>query len=210
MERSEDFKTGLVRVAFSRDLFTPKEKANSAKKQYGCTLLIPKGPGVLAPYEKAIIEAGRKEHGEKFEQKFKDGLIKSPLLDGDGKQGMNKKTGERHPGYAGHWFIRPTSGEGFPPKVVDKRVMPIVNADFPDGLYSGCYVFAVINAYTWYNQENGHGISFGISMVQKAKDGEKLGGGGGADVEKWAEVIEDEGEAPAETKSGSGAGGLFS
>ena len=69
--------------------------------------------------------------------------------------------------------------------------------------------WSVVNAFTWENKENGKGISFGVSMIQKAKDGERLGGGGGVDVDKWAEKIDDEGEAPAETKTGQGAGGLF-
>ena len=75
-------------------------------------------------------------------------------------------------------------------------------------MYSGCYVYAVVNAFTWENKEKGKGISFGLSMAQFVKDGENLGGGG-ADPEEFFEVIPDTGDAPASTKSGAGAGGLF-
>ena len=76
-------------------------------------------------------------------------------------------------------------------------------------LYSGCFGYAVVNAFTWENKENGKGITFGISMFQKAKDGESLGGGGGGNPDEFFEKIADEGDAPAETKTGAGAGGLF-
>jgi hypothetical protein len=205
MARSEDFKTPLVRFSFVQHLFEVQVKKNGSK-QWNCTLLIPKGIDISA-FEKAIVEAGEREWGDKFVAMVKNGLIKNPLLDGDGPQGIHKETGERHAGYAGHLFIRPTSGENYRPKLVNQKVLPITSQD---ELYSGCYGYAVLNAYAWTNDEGGKGVSFGMSMIQKAKDGERLGGGGGVDVDKWAEKIDDEGDAPAATKSGAGAGGLFS
>ncbi len=202
--RSADFKTPLVRLSFTNDLFEPRAKDNGGK-QYGCTLLIPKNTD-LKPFQDAMLEAAQAEWGDKAIQWAKDGLIKNPLLDGDGKQGLSKKTGERHEGYAGNWFIRCTSGEKFKPKVVDKNRNLIVEAaDCPSGYYG----YAVISAYTWENKENGKGVTFGISMVQVAKEGEKLAGNGGGNPEDHFDVIADEGAAPAETKTGKGAGGLF-
>ena len=81
-------------------------------------------------------------------------------------------------------------------------------ADVP----SGSKGFAVINAFTWENKENGKGISFGISMVQVTKvaqGDEVLGGAGGPDPDKFFESLPDEGDAPESTKSGAGAAGLF-
>ncbi len=57
--------------------------------------------------------------------------------------------------------------------------------------------------------KKGKGLTFGVDMLQFKDAGDRLGGGGGVDVEKWAEVIPDEGAAPASTKGGAGAGGLF-
>jgi hypothetical protein len=205
--RSEDVKTPLAVLSFSADLFKARERDNGTKG-YGCTLLFPKTVSLAALQEKAL-SAATEEWGDKAKQWIKDGIIKSPFLDGDGKQGLNQKTGERHKGYAGHTFIRCTSGADYKPTVVDKRRNPIVDAsDVP----SGSQVYGVVNAYTWENEKNGKGISFGISLVQvaKAAQGEEiLGGGGGPDPDKFFEVIDDEGDAPASTKSGEGAAGLF-
>ena len=76
-------------------------------------------------------------------------------------------------------------------------------------MYSGCYGKAVLNAFAWYNEQNGDGVSFGIQMFQKLQEGERLGGGGGVDASQWMETVVDEGPAPEATRSGAGAGGLF-
>lgn len=203
MARSKDVKTPLARIAFANNLFTPQE-SKSGRKQWGCSLLFPKGSDIKV-LQDAAVDAAVQEWGDKAIAMIKDGLIKSPFLDGDGKQGKNKKTGEPHAGFPGNVFIRVVSGEEYRPKLVNKRVLPITDKD---ELYSGCYVYAVVNAFTWENDEQGKGISFGVSMVQFVKDGERLGGAG-SNPESYFEAIEDEGEAPAETKTGSGAAGLF-
>jgi hypothetical protein len=204
MSRSEDMKTPLARLAFADGLFK-LQTTQSGKKQWNCTLLFPKSADISALHQLAL-DAAKAEWGEKAVQMVKDGIIKSPFLDGDGKQGKSKKTGEPHAGFPGHTFIRCTSGEEYRPKLVNQKVQPITSKD---ELKSGDYGYAVVNAFTWENRENGKGITFGIGMFQKAKDGETLGGGGGLDVDKWAEKIEDEGEAPETTKAGAGAAGLF-
>jgi ssDNA-binding protein len=202
--RSKDVKTPLARLSFTSDLFEARAK-KSGGKQYGCTLLFPKSADLTALHD-IVLEAATAEWGDKAKQFAKDGLIKTPFLDGDGKQALNKKTGERHEGYAGHWFIRCTSGEKYKPKVVDKNRNLIVDAaDCPSGFYG----YAVVNAYTWENDENGKGITFGLSMLQVAKEGERLAGNGGGNPEEHFDVIADEGNAPAETKTGKRAGGLF-
>lgn len=204
MARSSDLKTPLARLAFSQGLWE-LQTTQSGKKQWNCSLLFPKTVD-LAPLHNLALEAAKEEWGDKAVQMIKDGIIKSPFLDGDGKQGKSKKTGEPHNGFPGHTFIRCTSGEDYRPKLVNQKVLPITSKE---ELYSGCFVFAVVNAFTWENKENGKGITFGVSMLQKAKDGESLGGGG-ADPSEHFESIADEGDAPAETKAGAGAGGLFS
>ncbi len=207
MARSEDLKTPECIVAFAHNLFEPQERDNG-KKQFGCSLLFKKGTD-LSALQNLALEAAVAEWGDKAIQWIKDEVIKNPFLDGDGKQAVSKKTGERHAGFAGHTFIRCIAGEDFKPKVFDRKRNPVMEkGEVP----SGSKGFAVVNAFTWENKENGKGISFGISMVQitkKAEGDEVLGGGGGPDPDKWLDKIEDEGEAPASTKSGAGAGGLF-
>jgi hypothetical protein len=207
MARSEDTKTPLGIVSFSADLFKARERENGAKG-YGCTILFDKTADI-SKLEAAALKACTEEWGDKALQWIKDGLIKTPFLDGDGKQGLNKKTGERHPGYAGRKFIRCTSGADYKPKVFDRLRNPVMDVD---GCPSGSQVYAVVNAYTWDNVSNGKGVSFGISMVQVAKvatGAEVLGGGGGPDPDKFFEELPDEGAAPDSTKTGAGASGLF-
>lgn len=205
MARSEDAKTPLGRFSYTQFLFEPNVN-DSGVKQWQLTILFPKEATDLSALEGLALAAAKEEWGDKAVNMIKEGTIKSPFLDGDGKQGKDK-AGEPKPGYPGHKFIRCTSGVDYRPKIVNQKLLPIVDKA---ELYSGCYGYAVVNAYTWENAKNGKGVSFGISLVQKAKDGESLGGGGGnVDPNKFFDKIEDEGDAPAETKSGKGAAGLF-
>jgi len=205
MARSEDLKTPLARLAFTQDLFKARAQEAGKPPKYGCTLLYAKTDNLDALRQLAVSVAVA-EWGDKAVQWIKDGVIKNPFLDGDGPQAISKKSGERHPGFAGCTFIRVGSGEDFKPKIFDKKLNPITD---PEACYSGCYGYPVLNAYTWENEKNGKGISFGISMIQVVKDGDRLGGTGGPDPTSHYETIADEGAAPAATKTGAGAAGLF-
>jgi hypothetical protein len=202
-----DIKTPEAILSYAGDLFELRERDNGGKG-YGCTLIFKKGTDLSALHEEALRAAQEKWPGKPVKDWIKDGTIKSPFLDGDGKQGRTQE-GDPRPELVNSWFIRCTSGEKFKPKVFDRRRNPIYEvAEAP----SGSRVFGVVNAYPWDNPKNGKGISFGISIVQvikKAEGDEILGGGGGPDPDKFLETIADEGEAPASTRSGAGAGGLF-
>lgn len=205
MARSENLKTPLCRFAYTQHLFKLK-KDDNGKESWNCTLLFPKDADLSALKELALA-AAKEEWGDKAVQMLKDGLIYNPFLDGDGPQGKNKQTGEAHRGFPGTTFLRVQSGKDFRPKLVDNNVLPIASQE---DFYSGCYGYAVVNAFTWENKEKGKGISFGISMAQKTREGEKLGGGE-ANPEQYfqKEAVDDAGAAPASTKSGAGAAGLF-
>lgn len=206
MARSTDTKTPEAIAAFTSDLFTPR-KNDEGKEKYGCTLLFPKAAD-LSGLEKLALDVAVEEWGEKARQMIVDGVIKSPFLNGDGPQGVSKKTGERHKGFAGHTFIRVTSGADYRPKVFDRKLIPITSVD---GCPSGSRVQAVVNAYTWDNPKNGKGITFGVSLVQVVKQAagdEILGGEGGPAPDKFFEAMPDV-DAPAAAQGGKGAGGLF-
>ena len=104
------------------------------------------------------------------------------------------------------FFIRPSANKDRPPAVWWKD--PNKQED-ETTVYSGCYGKAILNCFAWHNDKSGDGVSFGIQGWQKHSEGERLGGAGPIDKEKWSETIADEGEAPAETAGGKGAGGLF-
>jgi len=209
--RSDDVKTPLVRTAFAQNLFEARED-KWGNKSYQVTLLIPKTADKSA-LDNAAFQAAEAQWPGKAAQWIKDGVIKSPFLDGDGKQGKYlNEAGDLvpKPGFAGHWFIRCKSGEDYKPKVFDKKRNPVMEKS---GCTSGSTGYGVVNAFTWENDEQGKGLTFGISMFQVVSlaEGEDIlgGSGGGADPDKFFEKIADEGDAPDATKTGEGAGGLF-
>lgn len=206
MARSSDVKTPKCRLAFTQGLFELQD--NNGRKQWNVSLLFPKGSDISV-LENAALEAAVAEWGDKAKKMIADKLIKSPFLDGDGPQGKSKKTGEPHKGFPGHTFIRANSGADYRPKLVNAKVLPITEkSECP----SGSWGYAVVSAYTWDNTEQGKGISFNVGMVQVAKvaEGEEvLGGSGGGNPDDHFEKLEDEGDAPAATKTGEGAAGLF-
>ena len=229
MFRTEYFRTPIGRVSFAQNLFKARKQGDgpTAKEKFGATLIFPKtmmrekacrriiindktGERQTIPlsFEDVIAEAIVGEWGEKGLARAKSGLIKSPFLPGDGKEARNKETGELHPGMgADFFFIRVQANADRAPKVSSSSTTFLPATE--DEVYSGCYGFAVLNAFTWHNDQNGDGVSLGINMFFKTGDGDRLGGSGGGDPDKWTESVPDAGEAPASTKSGAGAGGLF-
>lgn len=206
MARGEPFKTPECRISFAQDLFKPrtKESDDGTKREvWGCTLIFPLS--AKAELEKHVAAVIKDEWKDEGLQRARNGLIKSPFLAGDGKEARNKTTGELHPGMGPDvFFIRVQSNKPVP---VHYR-SPTIPAT-QDEVFSGCYGFAVVNPFAWNNVKNGDGVSFGIEFFQKKRDGERLAGSGGIDVDQYFEAIPDEGGMSAETQGGAGAAGLF-
>ena len=204
MERSPDFKTPLCRVSFAGSLFTPRAQQEGATPKYGATLIFEKSVDRSA-MDNAVKNVLIAQWGDKGLERAKAGLIKSPFLDGNGKEARNKKTGELHPGFGPDVFFLRVQSVRAPTLRYRSEHVPATE----DEIYSGCYGKAVLNAFAWTNPQNGDGISFGIQFFQKIKDGDRLGGGGGVNAASWMETVPDEGDAPEATRTGAGAGGLF-
>lgn len=208
MAKSEDFKSPECRVSYAQSLFKARTQKNSTKEKFGCTLIF--GNEHKPFFEKILAGVIVEQWGEKGLERARNGLIRSPLLPGDGKEARNKKDGEINPGLGPNvFFIRVSSV--FEPTVRFRSAnIPASYGNGDDQVKSGDYGFAVLNAFCWNNEESGDGVSFGIQMFQKKRAGESLGGSsGGVDADKWYEAVEDHGAAPDSTKSGAGAGGLF-
>jgi hypothetical protein len=207
--RAEDIKTPVNIASYTRDLFTARERENGTKG-YGVTFIFDKEQDLSKLHQNALEAAEAEWPGKPVREWIKDGTIKSPFLDGDSKQGRDQE-GNQRPELKGKTFIRCTSGENFPPKVFGRNGVSRITD--PSEIPSGSKTLGVVNAFAWENKKNGKGISFGVSIVQlhtKAEGAAVLGGSGsGPDPEKFLEKLSDEGDAPAETKSGAGAGGLF-
>lgn len=216
--RSDDFKTPVGRLSFADSLFKARKQGTDAnsKLKFGCTLIFPKAAltekniayrGAMVSLQDIVGQVIVEQWGEKGLEKAKAGLIKSPFLDGEGKEARSKKTGDLHGGMgADVFFVRTQANEDRPPVVSESAVQRIPGS--PQTVYSGCFGFGILNAFAWNNPQNGDGVSFGISCFFKKADGERLGGGG-TDPDSWLETVEDAGSAPEATRTGAGAGGLF-
>lgn len=199
--RGADIKTPEAVIAFAQNLFEARDQQGNGNEKFGCSLLFKKGVDITA-LQNAALAVATEKWGDKAAALIKSGVVKSPFLDGDGPQGVSKKTGERHQGFASHTFIRCSSGVDYKPKVFDRKRNPVLDKE---DLPSGSRVFAVVNPYAWEHPQNGKGISFGISLVQivkKAEGDEILGGSGAPNPDDWFEKLDDEGPAPKGDASG--------
>ncbi len=201
--RTDTTKSPLMRISYAFSLYTGKVNSNGVEK-FGCTLILPKADiEGMKKLQSMVAEVVKGEWGDKGVERFKNGLIKNPILAGDGKEARNKETGDIHPGLGADFvFIRPTSNEAV--KVFNAKVQPASD----DEIVSGYWGYPVLNAYAWHNRSNGDGVSFGISMIQIVKEDESLGGNGaGRDPNAFFETVQTEGGG--DVSSGAGAGGMF-
>lgn len=168
MARSPEVRTPEVKYAFARGLTIPQTK-RSGREQYEATLLIAKGVDLTALRD-ACVQAVVAEWGESARDDFEKGLIPSPIHDGDGIAGCNKKTGMPNNGFAGCNFIRVSSGVQFPPDLVDHECAPLG----PRQLYSGCYGYAIVTAFTLASRDGARSVLFGITAAQVTREGPRL------------------------------------
>lgn len=199
MFRTDATRGPLMRLSYAQSLRKGRENDQGVTK-FGCTLILPKSDAAgLKMLQAMVAEVIKGEWGDKGVERFKTGLIKNPILLGDGKEARNKTTGEINPGLGAEFvFIRPTSNEAV--KVFNAAVQPASD----DEIVSGHWGYPVLNAYAWHNPQNGDGVSFGIGMVQIVKADEALGGQS-ADPNSFFEKVStgDEGAA------GGDAGSMF-
>lgn len=201
--RTDAVKGPLMRISYAFSLYKGKVNDKGVEK-FSPTLIIPKADAEgMKKLQSMVAEVVQNEWGDKGVERFKAGLIKSPILAGDGKEARNKETGEIHPGLGPDVvFIRPTSNE--PVKTFNSKVLPASKEE----IISGHWGYAVLNAYAWHNDQNGDGVSFGISMFQFVKADEVLGGdGAGRDPNAFFETVQTEGGG--DVSGGAGAGGMF-
>lgn len=225
--KSEYFRLDNMRFAFAHNLLTPKkdkQQDGSVKLSYQATLLWPKGIDLMGTKEDGsvfkvsdeLMRCAVEAWGDKAAQLIEAEVIKNPLLDGDGKQAVSKKDGTRYEGFAGNRFIRVSATMQYPPKVfsnklgADGKLVRITDPNSKE-FYSGCYGSAVVNIFTWENDNQGKGMSFGIDMAQFAKDGDRLGGsgGGGADPDKFLKGAAATASVAAGASAGKPASNLF-
>lgn len=154
--------TGVVRASFVH-VFQPQTPPGGGEPKYQITLLIPKNDAQTLNAVNAEIERVKQANAQQFAGQISG--LKVPLYDGDGAMPSGGNWGEE---CRGHMVLRASSKDQ--PAVVDTNMQPILN---PSGIYSGCYVRASINFFT-YNQPMNKGVGCGLNAVQKISDGEPL------------------------------------
>ena len=171
----------LTRISYAQGLHKPQQNDNGSDR-YGVTLIVPKDKAKV--FQDAVKEVILGQWGEKGVERFQKGLIKNPIIPGDGKQ-AHDKDGNLKPGMGPDViFIRTSSG--FAAKVFGPSGHPMDPAD----VKSGWWGYPVLNAFAWHNPKNGDGVSFGLSMWMHAKEDETLGGDGGGDPSRFFEQVQ--------------------
>lgn len=180
------------------NLFKPQKQDSGAEK-YNAVLIIEAGTD-LSFYGKLIKEAAVAEWGEKAAEDLRKGLIKNPL-----KNAANEPKYAERAGFAGNHFIRVVSN--YKPPIFRKKGSAFYPLD-EDDVYPGMYVYAALNCYTWSDARQGKGVSFGLEQLIKARDGDRLGGGGSRPPEDYFDGIPDTADTRPDV-DGDGAADVF-
>lgn len=165
--------TGTCRISFP-ELFEAKpardedgQVIEGSPKKFSVLLLIPKTDtktiAAIKAAQQAALEQGKhSKFGGKIPKDWKN-----TLHDCDAKDDL-----DQYPEREGHYRITVSANENYRPGVVDQALNPILD---PAEVYSGCYMRASLRAFPYKIPSSGPGISFGLSNIQKVKDGEPLG-----------------------------------
>jgi hypothetical protein len=193
---SSDYVTTTAKATLSfPSLHAPKTDQRGNAK-YEATLLFAKNdPAAMA--QLGILK-GLAEHviAQGCPDKTKRAGIKWGFKDGDQPNGNGNITA----GFAGHWVVscRTTQAPGCLDEDAKVLTSPeAIKAKF----YSGCKVFAQVNAF-WYSKDGNRGASFGLSHIQFAGHGERLGGS--APAPAFTAVPGAKGSTPAGTPAPTG------
>ena len=153
--------TGLVRLSYA-NVWEPKSIKDGDPK-YSCSIIIPKTDTETVSAINDAIDCAIKEGVGKFGGKIPPkGALKLPLRDGD--------TERDDESYKGCFFVNANSKTA--PQLVDKHVRPILDRS---EVYSGVFAHVSLSFYA-FNTNGNRGVACGLGNIQKARDGEPLGG----------------------------------
>lgn len=169
--------TPVCRLSFP-NLFVPRAWNEDEKKSFECDLIVDSKEAWKEEYagkktktlslRKAIFNAKLDQFGPKDDwPEFEYDVIH------DGNDRTIGETDEVLEGYEDKSFIKPRTGEKYPPKLLLKNGDPASEED----LYGGCYVRAQILVRPYDTGKN-VGVSLRLISIMKVKDGEKFGIGG--------------------------------
>ena len=96
-------------------------------------------------------------------------VVANPIHDGDGVKQDGTPFGDE---CKGCWVFTASSNADRQPQIVDRNVQPILDQS---QIYSGVYANVAINVFP-YIHTGKKGVGFGLTHIQKVRDGEVLGG----------------------------------
>jgi hypothetical protein len=129
-------------------------------------------------FKKELEDEAKKVAEARFKAKWKSTRW-NPLLDGDKDKNGNEGPLSGWEGNSNFWILRTKSK--FLPTVIDKDKKAIETDDYPEGLYSGCWVRGKISLYP-YDVDGNKGVAAGLGFfIKKIANDEQFKGGGGTE-----------------------------
>ena len=157
-----------VRLSYV-NVFKPYSNSPEQDPKYSATILLPKSDLVSKQSLDAAIQAAtQKGLNEKWNGVMPP-VVANPIHDGDGVKQDGTPFGDE---CKGCWVFTASSNADRQPQIVDRNVQPILDQS---QIYSGVYANVAINVFP-YIHTGKKGVGFGLTHIQKVRDGEVLGG----------------------------------
>lgn len=157
-----------VRLSYV-NVFKPFSNNPDLPPKYSTTILLPKSDlNSKQRLDAAIQAAAQKGLNEKWNGVMPP-VVANPIHDGDGVKQDGTPFGDE---CKGCWVFTASANADRQPQIVDQNVQPILNQS---EIYSGVYANVAINVFP-YLHTGKKGVGFGLTHIQKVRDGEVLGG----------------------------------
>lgn len=157
-----------VRLSYV-NVFKPYSNNPDLPPKYSTTILLPKSDlSSKQRLDAAIQAAAQKGLNEKWNGVMPP-VVANPIHDGDGVKQDGTPFGDE---CKGCWVFTASANADRQPQIVDQNVQPILNQS---EIYSGVYANVAINVFP-YLHTGKKGVGFGLTHIQKVRDGEVLGG----------------------------------
>lgn len=157
-----------VRLSYV-NVFKPYSNSPELAPKYSSTILLPKSDLVSKQSLDAAIQAATQKGLNEKWNGIMPPVVANPIKDGDGVKQDGTPFGDE---CKGCWVFTASSNADRQPQIVDRNVQPILDQS---QIYSGVYANVAINVFP-YLHSGKKGVGFGLTHIQKVRDGEVLGG----------------------------------